>query len=480
MLKLLRQSPLILVTTLITAILLLRINSPQVPFTDELLFEEASFNAAHGKWLIPHLKDQPWLEKPPLYFWLTAPIFHLAKPFLSHNPLDLTKSLDHQHIYYYPWIRRFIGNLFAIGAVITTAYLSKKIFPSTPPFIAPLILIATPGFIYTALAANLDIPAATCIAISYLSLLYLKTHPKISFFAFILSTASAIMFRSIFGLIPFIFLIYYFFNHQINLKKTLLLTLTILALILPWHIYTYLQFPQDFLDTYLGFNIVGHSLHLPSGYEPTSIYYYAILLSLPPWFATICIYGLYRIFQTKLHLHLSHPITLLILYFTIPFVFLSLSATRHPWYSAQLTIPLSILANYVIYQMYLTFTKSTHQDLAKIAFLALILTPLTLIIGSSDNSTSSVQALHYAIAQSPNQIIYSYKQPYLPHSPLYHPAPVQTIDDDFLLQNTQNLIIYINQSQLDSPILNQYQLKPLKSFSPGGIYQITPPNPNNP
>ncbi len=479
MLKTLRQSPLIFITTLFTAILLLNINNPHVPFTDELLFEEASFNAAQGNWIIPQLQDQPWLEKPPLYFWLTAPIFHLAKPFLSHNPLDLDQSLNSQNIYLYPWIRRSINSLFAIGAVITTAYLSRKIFPQVPHIMAPLILIATPGFIYTALAASLDIPTATCIAISFLSLLYLKTHPKFTSFIFILSTSAAIMFRSVFGLTPFIFLLYYLFTHQLNLKKTLLITLSILTLILPWHIYAYLQYPQEFINTYLGFNIIGHSLQIPSGYATTSFYYYAILLSIPPWFATVFIYTLYKISKSKLHLQLSHPHILLIIYFSLPFIFLSISATRHPWYSAQLTIPLALLTSYVLHQIYQTFTKSTSQDLSQITFLALILTPLTLIIGSSNNSTSSIQALHYAISQFPNQTIYSYQQPYLPNSKLYHPAPVQTINDDFLLQNTNPLTVYINESQKDSPVLNQYQLKLLGSFPPGGIYQISP-NPNNP
>ena len=74
---------------LIVAIVLIfwRINDQFVAFTDELLFEEASFRIAFGsddlqmsrvnEILIPINEGKVWLEKAPMYFWLTSIIFKL-------------------------------------------------------------------------------------------------------------------------------------------------------------------------------------------------------------------------------------------------------------------------------------------------------------------------------------------------------------------------------------------------------------------
>src|SRR5262249_61538522 len=35
---------------------------------------------ADGDWVIPHYGGRPWLERPPLPFWLTLPLPHLLRP----------------------------------------------------------------------------------------------------------------------------------------------------------------------------------------------------------------------------------------------------------------------------------------------------------------------------------------------------------------------------------------------------------------
>ncbi len=469
-----RQHPLILIVAFASALLLLNINHPHVPFTDELLFEEASFEAAQGHWLIPRLNDSSWLEKPPLYFWLTAPLFHLANNFLPTNSLDLAVSTD-QGVYLYPWIRRFWSLVASITAIVTVSFISRRLFPQTPSYLAPLILIAIPTFIFTSQSASLDVPLAALLSLSFLALLTYRSSAVLSTLLFVCSTASAIMVRSVFGLTPFVFLLYQLATRQLTLKPALIMALLTLSLVLPWHLYAYLQHPQEFLDIYLGFNLIEHGLEIPHGYTANPFWYYVALLSIPPWLVIATLLGLYFLFTHKILLkNLSHPQILLLIFFFLPFISLSASATRHPWYAVQLTPPLALITAALIWRFYTQVRHTVTRQVIQIFTAACVLAPTIMILGSDSSSAPNVRALEFALPLAQGQPLYAYQQPYLPHTKLYRPHTVHIINDDFLATNINTLIIYINEQDLPSLSHTSHHLELLKSFPPGGIYRLTP------
>jgi hypothetical protein len=106
---------LIVLLVIVAVLIFWRINDGYVAFTDELLFEEASYRMAFGsdelqmsrlnETLIPINEGKVWLEKAPLYFWLTAPVFWLFNLLKSIYPLkdEVIRSGE----FVYPWIRRF-------------------------------------------------------------------------------------------------------------------------------------------------------------------------------------------------------------------------------------------------------------------------------------------------------------------------------------------------------------------------------------
>jgi len=80
---------------------------------------------SRGDWVIPHVNGLPYLEKPPLYFWLTALTFRLVGPT--------------------EWAVRLWSALATLGAVLLTWRIGRRLYGARAGLLAGLVLATVVG-----------------------------------------------------------------------------------------------------------------------------------------------------------------------------------------------------------------------------------------------------------------------------------------------------------------------------------------------
>jgi len=93
---------------------------------DEGLYAEiAREMVARGDWVIPHVNGLPYLEKPPLYFWLTASTFRLFGPS--------------------EWATRLWSAISALGTVLLTWRIGRRLYGAQAGLLAGVVVATVVG-----------------------------------------------------------------------------------------------------------------------------------------------------------------------------------------------------------------------------------------------------------------------------------------------------------------------------------------------
>jgi 4-amino-4-deoxy-L-arabinose transferase-like glycosyltransferase len=95
-------------------------------------------------WITPYLHGEPWFEKPPLYYWLTAAAFAV---------FGLTEAAA-----------RLPAALFAVGFVILFAWQTRRLFPGETTRYAVPILLSSLGWIAFGRAATMEMMFSALLA----------------------------------------------------------------------------------------------------------------------------------------------------------------------------------------------------------------------------------------------------------------------------------------------------------------------------
>lgn len=107
-----------------------------------------------GNWLTPHLEGKPWLEKPPLYYWITAPfcsIFRVKETAARLGPA-----------------------LCALITVLVIFRLGSELFSKRAGLIGASILVTSLGFAGYGRSASTDMPFTCCFTLSMAILLHVQ------------------------------------------------------------------------------------------------------------------------------------------------------------------------------------------------------------------------------------------------------------------------------------------------------------------
>jgi len=103
-----------------------------------------------GDWITPHLMGEPWLEKPPLYYWLAAACFKVG-------------GVNEQ-------TARLPAALFAAGFLVFFGWLGQRLFPGETMRYALPILLTSVGWIGFARAASMEMLFASSLSGALLAL----------------------------------------------------------------------------------------------------------------------------------------------------------------------------------------------------------------------------------------------------------------------------------------------------------------------
>jgi 4-amino-4-deoxy-L-arabinose transferase-like glycosyltransferase len=99
-----------------------------------------------GNWVTPHLEGKPWLEKPPLYYWITAPFYSI---FGSRETAA-----------------RIGPGLCALISAIAVFWLGTAIYSRLAGLLGATILLTSLGFAAFGRGASTDMPFTCCFTLA--------------------------------------------------------------------------------------------------------------------------------------------------------------------------------------------------------------------------------------------------------------------------------------------------------------------------
>jgi 4-amino-4-deoxy-L-arabinose transferase-like glycosyltransferase len=101
---------------------------------------------ARGDWIFPHFDGLPYLEKPPLYFWLTAATMALGVPA--------------------EWASRVWSALAALGSVLLTWRMGARLYGGEGGVLAGIALATCAGFVQYTRRASPDLLTVFCLTLA--------------------------------------------------------------------------------------------------------------------------------------------------------------------------------------------------------------------------------------------------------------------------------------------------------------------------
>lgn len=248
---------------------LFRLGSLPLIDSDEATYARVFHESVqHGDFLSFTKRGDPWLEKPPLYFWTMA----VSASVFGENEFAL----------------RLPAALFSVLAVLLTYLIALRLTGSwlTAAFSAA-VLMTIGAFWDAGRQIRMDVPVAACILFSVYCFIRAMERPK-WFFGFGAGIALGVLTKSVIGFFPIpIALLFAAVYRKWDWLKSgwFWLSAALFFLIaLPWHIYEYLKFGNDFLGTYWGYHIFQRfSQPILGGSNDNFFYARNLLTQVEPW-----------------------------------------------------------------------------------------------------------------------------------------------------------------------------------------------------
>ncbi len=240
---------------------------------------------ASGDWVLPHLQGKPWLEKPPLYYWLTAACF------------SLFGSGEAQ--------ARLVSAFSIVLLTATLYFFGKSWFSAESGWIAALIFSGSAAATGFSRAASMD---ALFSGLLFLGIccfgqaLFTEREPLRWLFSALagISLGLSVLAKGLLGLalpavVLVLFLVWTGTWGRIPWRPLLLGAVLVPAVSLPWH---WMAFQRDGFD-FLAIYLVNHHLarfFTEIHHHTQPFYYYLIVLPacLLPWTPLLGVLALRR------------------------------------------------------------------------------------------------------------------------------------------------------------------------------------------
>lgn len=235
---------------------------------DEGIYAEISREMLHGNPLIPTWNAHPWLEKPPLLFWITAAFFRI---------FGVTEF----------WARA----VSALSGVATTAVLHRFLarrFGLTAAWSGAVILLSTFGYLHVCRAGEMDALLALTSTLALIGLARVREGRANGWFLFWISFAAALMTKGAASIVlPLTLICFVIVDRwrREHFDRAFFTGLCLfLALVLPWHLAMWREFHSNFTSQYLGLHVLARaSSQIEGHYTHAWFYLLVLLVSAPPW-----------------------------------------------------------------------------------------------------------------------------------------------------------------------------------------------------
>jgi 4-amino-4-deoxy-L-arabinose transferase-like glycosyltransferase len=283
-----------------------------------------------GSYLTPTLNNQPWLEKPPLLFWLEAGSYSL---FGVHE-----------------WSARFPVGVMALVSLLGVGWLSREVQGSRAAFFTILILSTSVLFFVFARAASTD-----SILVSMLSMAmvcgYQATRKESHLWAVGTGVALglAVLAKGPVAILLFagIFALYFLLIQQLQWSalQIALLASSFSLTAVPWFWQVWRENGYNFVATFwINHHLARFFTDLHHHSQPFWYYLPVLLIGFFPWIFFLGS-ALLRNWRRRGHLlePRFRPELFLWLWVAVPFVFFSISGSKLPGYILPVFPPLAVL-----------------------------------------------------------------------------------------------------------------------------------------
>jgi len=316
-----------------------------IPY-DEAIYAKVSKNIMQrNNWLmLSWQNNEPWFEKPPLYFWLSALLLKvLLAPELAV---------------------RLPSAIFGFSTVILIYFFAKRLFGKTAGFMAGLSLLTTFQFLYYSRTGMLDVTCAFFITASLFAYYLSREEVKEVRPIFLLLLPGifmglAVLTKDVVGLLPLMIIgvfeiLSLILSGRLNLSSMLLsagriflITMVSALVFLPWHFLMFRSYGQGFINSYLVYHVLGRAT-TGVEYKVAPFYWYAVVLkvSMRLWFVALLPSVLYLLY----HLIRNHSdrikLIFVLLWAIIILTIFSVSKSKLVWYIVPVYPALSIIIGY--------------------------------------------------------------------------------------------------------------------------------------
>ncbi len=338
---------------------------------DEGIYAEVSREMLHAhSWITPLWNTEPWLEKPPLLFWITAASYKLF------GPTEFAARLPS-----------------ALSGIALVALLHRWLLPREgrlAAWISTLLLLSTLGFLHLCRVGETDVLLSLWTTVALIGLTTLDTptqsRPQTAnqiraWLLFFLGFALATLTKGAAAIVlPLTLILVAAVSRwpRTRFGAPFLLGVALFAaLVLPWHLLMLHRFGRLFLREYLGFHVLARATRAIE-HHPTHPWYYigVLLVSAAPW---VLLYP--PALADALRRPTPHPQTNLrpwAIFSLTVLVFFSLVQTRLPHYIAPAYPALTLLtATYLARRIQPLLARNRILLTAVATLLCLVSIPLT-------------------------------------------------------------------------------------------------------
>ena len=225
-----------------------------------------------GEWILPHLNGDIYPDKPPFFFWLIA-IFS----FLTGGVTEVSARIP--------------SSLSAVGCVLLTYFMGKRLFNDRVGILAGLILLTSTEFFWLGRRANIDMTLTLFITLAltffYLGLEKKEGRPWFCLASYVFMALGVLTKGPIGFLLPFLIIVSYLTaTKKLNYLKKLEITwgLIIFAgIVLAWLIPACVQGGENYTWELLFKQSIDRFLNAWNHEKPFYYYIYTFPEGFFPW-----------------------------------------------------------------------------------------------------------------------------------------------------------------------------------------------------
>jgi 4-amino-4-deoxy-L-arabinose transferase-like glycosyltransferase len=320
----------------VTALLTLFFRLGSLPFVgnDECRYARISEEMSQaGRWVTPVLQGLPWLEKPPLYYWITI---------ASYRVFGVSEAAA-----------RYGPALCALLSSLAVLWLGSRLWSRRTGFLAGLIMLTSIGFCAFGRSATPDMPMTTCFTLACVLLaaaLLAERAPAWGIWAAYACLGLSVLAKGpvAFVLGAGILMLFWTLDEQGGCFRKLRIlpgAAVALAVALPWHWLAFKENGFSFIASFfINHNFARYVTDVHHHEQPL-VYFVPIMLGLLfPWSGWLPAFFRGRPRLKSLDMRAWDRSTLLLTCWALfPFLFFSLSSSKLPGYVLPSLPPLALL-----------------------------------------------------------------------------------------------------------------------------------------